>query len=215
MTRRLWLVTLLLVAAWAIRSRLVEPVKSPYDGGLAHFPAVVGPWIGRDISLDPEVLSQLRMDDYLNRYYRGQNGQIGLYVAYYASQKEGDAVHSPLNCLPGNGWQPVTTERINLDLGTGGAGAETINKVIVVKGIDQQLVLYWYQTLGRVVASEYLSKALLVKDAFRSGRTDIALVRIVAPIDSQNPDGSAAAMLMARPFAEYVLPEVRKRLFRS
>jgi EpsI family protein len=214
MMRRAWIITLLLVAAWSVRTALIARHPVSYDRSLSTFPNVVGNWTGHDVRLDPEILSQIRVDDYLNRYYRSDVGVMGLYVAYYASQKEGDAVHSPMNCLPGSGWQPVTTERIALDAPAGDP-ADTVNKVVVVKGLDQQLVLYWYQTLDRVVASEYVSKAFLVRDAFRSGRTDIALVRIVAPINSQRPDGVAMALSVARPFAERVLPEIRRRLFRS
>jgi EpsI family protein len=88
-----------------------------------------------------------------------------------------------------------------------------INKVVVAKGLEQQLVLYWYQSLNRVTASEYWSKAYLVGDAFRSGRTDIAMVRIVIPIDIRDPQGESAAFAEALPFARAVLPAIQHQLF--
>ena len=215
MTRRALAITALLLATWLVRTRLVAPHPVDYDGSLSTFPSVVGSWTGHDVRLEADILSQIRVDDYLNRYYRSGDGLMGLYVAYYASQKPGDAVHSPLNCLPGSGWQPIDAQRVGLDAAAGTRSVGTINQVVVAKGLDQQLVLYWYQTVDRVVASEYLSKAFLVRDAFGSGRTDIALVRIVAPINSQRPDAVATALSLARPFAERVLPEIRQRLFRS
>ena len=72
-----------------------------------------------------------------------------------------------------------------------------------------------YQTLNRVTASEYSRKFFLVADAFRTGRTDVALVRVIAPVDGRDPAGESKAMAEARPFAARVLPDVRKRLFRG
>jgi len=95
------------------------------------------------------------------------------------------------------------------------SASNTINKLIVQKGVDQMLVLYWYQTLNRVTASEYSRKLFLVADAFRTGRTDVALVRVIAPVDGRDPAGESKAMDQARPFAARVLPDVRKRLFRG
>jgi hypothetical protein len=70
------------------------------------------------------------------------------------------------------------------------------------------------QTLNRVTASEY-AKDFLVADAFQTGRTDVALVRVISPIDRRDPVGEMKAMEQARPFAAQILPDVRKRLFQS
>jgi EpsI family protein len=117
-----------------------------------------------------------------------------------------------MNCLPGAGWAPMKTDTIEVG-GPSGRGAQTINKLLVEKGIDRMLVLYWYQTENRVTGSEYWRKIFLVKDAFESGRTDVALVRIIAPIDSGDLDGEARALRLTRPFAERVLPVVQRQLF--
>jgi hypothetical protein len=37
-----------------------------------------------------------------------------------------------------------------------------INQVVIQKGLDNQLVLYWYQDRGRIVTSEYWAKIYLV-----------------------------------------------------
>ncbi len=57
-----------------------------------------------------------------------------------------------------------------------------VNRYIIQKGLDRQLVLYWYQAHGRVVASEYWGKFYLIADAVRLNRTDAALVRVIVPI---------------------------------
>ena len=128
------------------------------------------------------------VDDYVSRIYGiGQQIPIGLYVGYYGSQRTGDTIHSPKNCLPGAGWEPVRAGYLTISP-PGGAPIE-VNEYLVAKGADKRLVLYWYQGRGRVIASEYAGKVWMVVDAIRLHRTDGALVRLVTPVD----DGEANA----------------------
>ena len=94
---------------------------------------------------------------------------VGLYAGYYRSQRQGDTIHSPQNCLPGAGWRPVSSATINL---TSPGGSVPVNQYVIQKGLDQQVVLYWYQGRGRVVANEYANKALLMWDAATLQRTN-------------------------------------------
>jgi EpsI family protein len=61
----------------------------------------------------------------------------------------------------------------------------TANRVVIQKGLDRQLVIYWYQSHGRTLASEYASKAYLVLDSIRLHRSDAALVRVVTAADAE------------------------------
>ena len=56
-----------------------------------------------------------------------------------------------------------------------------VNRYVVQKGLDRQLILYWYQSHGRVVANEYRSKIFMVYDAARLNRSDAALIRVTSP----------------------------------
>lgn len=210
MTLRVSLVVVLLLAAASGRTWLV-PSPSPIRAeSLASFPQAIGEWRGHDSPLDPAVVQVTAVDDYLNRYYRSSSGVVGLYIGYYKSQVEGESLHSPLNCLPGTGWQPVDSGTLILP-GTGSAHA--INKLVVEKGLDRLVVLYWYQTERRVTASEYSRKLFLVADALSRQRTDVALVRVAAPIENASATATNVAVARATPFAEHVLPEVQKHLF--
>ena len=120
---------------------------------------LLGEWQGRDISLSSDVVQQVGASDYLNRYYTAGDNIASLYIGYYRTQQQGAAIHSPMNCLPGAGWLPRTTERIRIDADAA-TSAQLVNKVVIVKGLDQQLVLYWYQTSDRITASEYLEQGV-------------------------------------------------------
>lgn len=216
-TTRLWLLAAMFAAAAYARAELRTADVPARARTLRSFPAIVGQWQGVDgPRFDERVLALLGADDYINRVYRSSHGAVSLYVGYYRSQAQGDSIHSPLNCLPGAGWEPVEKSRVTLtipdDERDSGARAFVVNQLTVQKGEDKQLVLYWYQTKGRVVASEYWNKFYLVADAFVSRRTDAALVRVIRPID---PDlgGVSAAAEQSSAFASSVLPTVNLWLF--
>jgi len=182
LTLRLACVSGALLITAAIVSAVSGSPQLPGRKRLATLPGALGPWqVVREQVIDPETLNVLRADDYVARLYAGPGGLVDLFVAYYAAQQEGDAIHSPLNCLPGAGWQPLAKARVQLAAGSGRSIAA--NRYIVQKGIDKRLVFYWYQSHGRTVASEYAAKAYMVLDALRTGRSDAALVRVVVPLD--------------------------------
>jgi EpsI family protein len=190
------------------------PMRQP----LADLPIVLGDWKGRvEPDLDPRILEILRADDYATRSYFDASGRrLGLFVAYYSTQRQGATIHSPLNCLPGAGWVPVQLGRQTIDLPAGidGAGhrAIEVNRVVIEKGLDRQLVLYWYQSHGRVVASEYWGKIYTVIDAIRLNRTDAAIVRVTAPVPSREPQDLEPAERAAVAFVQTLFPRLDKHL---
>lgn len=153
---------------------------------LEALPMNLGEWQGRQAPpFDEKTLALLGADDYLTRTYVGTRSVIGLYVGYWGSQRQGDTIHSPLNCLPGSGWEPISRDLLKVQLPGALEAAPpreiSINRYVVQKGLNRALVLYWYQSHGRVVANEYLSRTYLVADAVRLHRTDAALVRVTIP----------------------------------
>lgn len=174
------------------------------------FPMAIGGWHSIvDPPLEEEILAVLGVDDYLSRiYYKPDGTAVGLYMGFYGSQRQGDTIHSPLNCLPGAGWEPVSQGRLTIADADGRGRAITVNRYIVQKGLERQLVLYWYQSHGRVVASEYTSKAYLIHDAIRLNRTDGSMVRVIAPIRPDDTDGGAAAERLAEEFVRVIFPSL-------
>ena len=171
-----------------------------------RFPFELSGWNGFEApAFDDATLRVLHADAYLNRVYEHpDNGPASLFVAYYGSQEHGEAIHSPQNCLPGSGWAPVAHSRIALAID----GADVpLNRYVVERRGERQLVLYWFQGRGRVVASDYMNKVLLFRDALVRGRSDGALARVIVPLgDERQADASARA------FAREVLPRLREWL---
>jgi EpsI family protein len=149
---------------------------------LSGFPGQNGAWrMIREAALDADVREGLRADDYLNRDYAGPGGEVAnLFVAFFKSQRAGQTPHSPKNCLPGAGWVWSVSDIVSIDIA--GRGPIEVNRYIVSKGDEKAVVLYWYQSRERVVASEYRAAAFTAWDALRFNRTDTALVRVVVPV---------------------------------
>ncbi len=148
--------------------------------------------------IEKEVLDVLRADEAITRYYSNGNGYLSLFIAYFKTQRTGQTPHSPKNCLPGGGWTPSESGEVDIVIPEMDRTIR-VNKYLVTKGDNASLVLYWYQSMSRVVASEYWAKIYLVTDAIRHNRTDTALVRVVVPV---GPDGADAALAKGTDFIQ-------------
>ena len=179
----------------------IFPPRQPLDS----FPDQIGPWISTDVSIDKAVLDVLGSGDFLLREYRAQNNDaplVDVFIAYFASQRAGDTIHSPQHCLPGAGWLPMENRRVTLSFP--GHAPFPANRYVVAKGDSRQLVLYWYWAHDRGVASEYWAKFYLVKDAMQMNRSDGALVRITTPM--YPGETAAAAQQRILPFTSALVP---------
>jgi EpsI family protein len=206
-------ITLLCGAAAVVRAN--RPEQAPARVAFETFPVQLGDWTGQQLPpMERNVLKVLGVDDYLNRIYSHPDRSVaGVYIGYYKSQRQGDSIHSPQNCLPGSGWEPL--ERTDLTIPTTTAAGPTnisVNRYLIQKGVDRQLVLYWYQSHGRVVANEYWSKFFLIRDAVRMNRTDAALVRVIVPIASNDEISESRAEKQAVDFVKLLFPQLPQYL---
>ena len=200
-----------LVVAGVAVARADRAERTALRASFSNFPMQLGEWRGSQVApLTPRELEVLGLDDYLLRSYSApQRPWVGLYIGFWQSQRQGSSIHSPQNCLPGAGWEPVAQSILPFpDPRRDGAPPLTVNQYIVQKGLDRMLVLYWYQSHGRIVASEYWSKIYLVTDAVRLDRTDAALVRLTVPISGSGPDSEQRAQRDALAFASVLIPKL-------
>lgn len=155
------------------------PAYKPFD----TFPTQINGWnMTQKGVIEDDVREVLRGDDYISGWYSDSNGRMAdLFVAFFKSQRYGQTPHSPKNCLPGSGWVWTVSDEIPVTV-PGRSEPITVNRYIISKGDAKSVVLYWYQSRDRVVASEYKAKIFVVADALRFNRTDTSLVRVVVPV---------------------------------
>jgi EpsI family protein len=195
-----------------------RPLRQP----LKQFPKTLPGWkaIG-----DPVVpkgdLDVLKADDVLSRLYVRSavpdlsqlspesklhlaQTAANLFLEYFSTQQQGQSPHSPKNCLPGAGWEESESADITLSIPEIAAPI-TINKYVVSMGEQKDVVLYWYQSHGRVVAHEFAAKYYLVTDSMRYHRSDTAMIRVIVPVRGDNV---AAALKDAADLVQAAYPAI-------
>lgn len=172
-------------------------------------PASISGFSGEDIEVSSAEARVAGFSDYLMRVFPvGEGSWVSVYVGYYESQTEGKTIHSPKNCLPGGGWEPLQSTVADVTLKSGETAR--VNRYLLQRDEERALVLYWYQGRGRISHNEYVVKAELLRDAVLRRRTDEALVRIVVPLTSSEEDAFSLAIDFARemiPLVGQALPE--------
>jgi EpsI family protein len=150
---------------------------------LSSFPVEIGQWRGKTERFDKKIYDILGVDDSFLCDYRALDGrQVQLYVGFYQSQREGDLIHSPKNCMPGSGWNITKTSIDEVSIPKTNPGKIKVIKLLLEKGNERMITLYWFQSRGRFIHSEYMQKIYLVLDAIFKHRTDGSFVRLISPI---------------------------------
>jgi EpsI family protein len=164
--------------------------STPLPAPLKDFPTVFGSWSMHDQSqVDADTEAILRADDTMVRDYVSRAGVANLFIAYFKTQRQGQSPHSPKNCLPGSGFQPSESGRIDVSVA---GGSININRYVVSRGDEESVVMYWYQSQGRVIADEFAAKFYLITDSIRHHRSDTSLVRVVVPVTERMPREKAS-----------------------
>jgi EpsI family protein len=215
---RLWLVLLLMAFTALVLHLRGDVDRVPPSRPLSEFPSIIGTRLANDITIDPETLQNLGKGDFLDRLYQMQppppgsaspaamdadaRAPIGVFIGYFPTQRSGQSIHSPQNCLPGAGW---TFESSWITSLTNAAGQKyQVKEYLITDGTSTQEVLYWYQMHGRVIAGDYAAKLYTVADSIRYGRTDAALIRIITPVEPGEDRLQSRARAIR--FAEQIAP---------
>jgi EpsI family protein len=189
--------SLLLLAGQQRTMPLVQP--------LSGLPTQILGLDGKDVVIRPEEQAIAGMSSYILRTFGRTGTEFSVYVGYYEAQNQGKSIHSPKNCLPGAGWEPMAAGTTSVPTAR---GPVTVNRYLLGKGTSTALVYYWYQGRGRIASNEYAVKWDLLRDKALWGRSEEALVRIVVP-----SNGPPAAMdSLATRVAAVLIPEVEARL---
>ena len=174
-------VALLVPVAFASTFMMERVEVAPARAMFVDFPMKLDGWRGTALSLEKQYIDVLRFDDYVLADYRFSDGQpVNLFVAYYLSQRKGQSAHSPQSCLPGGGWEISSIHSLDLPATAGMVRPLPVNRALIQKDNQKQIVLYWFKQRDRIISNEYLVKLFLLWDGVSRGRTDGALVRIAS-----------------------------------
>jgi EpsI family protein len=184
------------------------PLRAPLTG----IPIRIMDYQGRDLPVTAEEQRVAGMNSFVFREYRADSASaFSVYVGYYEQQTQGRTIHSPRNCLPGAGWEPLAVSDREIGLGT---DRVKVRRYVLAKDSKRALVYYWYQGRGRISSNEYKVKWELLRDAALRGRSEEALVRIVLPLEGSEASADSIAAATARvliPAIDRSLPEYPNR----
>ncbi len=208
---RVLIVLALLTATWYILQTTSEVAAIPIKKSLSLFPHQIADFhLSNSFQSSGEVIKMLGVDDYIQyNYIDESNARINLYVGFYKAVGVTGSYHSPKNCLPGGGWGIDTIKKVVLQSGIEGKNNSTVSVMLIRNGSEYQVVLYWYQNRGRIIASEYWEKIYLVLDALFKGRRDGTFVRIMTVAQDGDIKGAEERVKL---FAEQVLPLLEEHL---
>ena len=182
-------VALLVPVAFASTLMVEREEVPPPRAMFVDFPMKLDGWLGTSLTLEKQYIDALRFDDYVLADYRFGGGQpVNLYAAYYRSQRKGQSAHSPQSCLPGGGWEISSINSMDLPASSGMVRSLHVNRALIQKDDQKQIVLYWFKQRDRILSNEYLVKLYLFWDALSRGRTDGALVRIASLVGPGETD---------------------------
>lgn len=185
-----WIPAALLTIGCVLNSTLAArraesvPLRAPVS---TVAPTLLGVAAVED-SVDAAQRRVAGMSSYILRQYSPEGyAPFSVYVGYYDEQHQGKSIHSPKNCLPGGGWEPVESGATTVQTPS---GPVTVNRYRIANNGAEALVYYWYQGRGRVAHDELRVKFELLRDAVLRGRTEEALVRIVVELKGRDVAGA-------------------------
>ena len=143
------------------------------------FPNEIGAWeCSEKVLMDADSEKVLGVTDYLlcNFINREERIFVGVYAGYHQSQarkaggENANLIHPPKHCLPGSGWDIIGAKQLALDIPGMPEYPAVVNRFVVAKGEQRQLVYYWYQSRGRIIASDWKKIVYRFLDRQRRGR---------------------------------------------
>jgi EpsI family protein len=183
-----------------------DKAKVARERTLASFPVSIGGWVGSDQEFPNSILKILLVDEYIMRKFTKGNNSIWLYIGYYNNESKGGP-HSPRHCYPGSGFNPIKNEIISIPVVRTGRDKINPNKYVFARGMEREIVIYWYQARGRVISDEYAEKYYVIRDKIFRKRSDEALIRfsIAATAETEEAQGK-----LLESFVSTVYPEIPK-----
>lgn len=150
--------------------------------------------------LDQGIVSVLDLDDHISAEYEKDGRRVALYVGYYLSSNKVSAAHSPLACIPAQGWTLTAPAGQLLQVGN---NRVKYNSTVATRDQRRELVLYWYQAHDKTETETYKNKINTLFNLIRSEKQDHAFVRVTIPIGES---GLEEARVAGREFISAFYP---------
>jgi len=144
---------------------------------LSRFPREIGEWGAVSVGLDETIESVLNLEDFWSATYaKRSKDPVSVFIGYYADESVAK-LHQPTVCYPGAGWTLGRRTRRRFVASSNPGDLIEMNELIVERGEERQMVLYWFHYPGTTVADPSISKWHRLTGLLR-GRFDRSLVKV-------------------------------------
>lgn len=143
------------VAAWALQPRIMMSEQRSNAGLATLIPVAFGDWkelpqtSGQIVNPQQEAILDEIYSETLSRVYVNSNGAtIMLSLAYGANQSRDLQIHRPEVCYSAQGFQVISTNKVNLTTNSGDIPAM---QLVAKQGQRNESITYWVRIGEKVV----------------------------------------------------------------
>ncbi len=225
-----------LVATFFGTQHLQVALKTNSASSLAveSLPMAFGQWQGREeAELSQAHHNTLKLDRYVRRTYSSNTSQLApeleastrsnpttssnpaevfVYVGYWRHQSSEHqaAKHSPLMCLPANGWKVSPTAEQTLKISPN--LSQPYRQISATLKGEETLFNYWFFSGDRIYTDEGFAIFYIIKEVFLNSRSDGGIVEISTPIRRSASRATALANAQATldEFMREFVPELSR-----
>lgn len=187
LNQRLVILIMMLSVAGLLASFNVQAIPSEKNIKLNEALGTIDGWRHLQATpLDGNIVTALHLDDYLNSTYVRQNSPVALYVGYYQTPEKIGAAHDPLVCFPGQGWSvDILDDSVLTIKNTATARKVSYASMIVSKGVQKELIVYWFQVDSSTSSDTLGQKLNLLKSRIMRKTGENAFVRVSSKIGNE------------------------------
>ncbi len=186
MNRKLLILSVLFLLSCAFvysQNSVPDVHKTPIK---QYFEDIKGYKVIRHVKLEDDVLTLLKLDDYLYTDYQGPNGKVTLYIGYYYTAAKASAAHSPLVCYPSQGWK--IEKQLSDQALDAAPSAIHYNEIITSLNKQKELILYWFQAGPNTNTRVFKNKTNVAYNKLTNKGEQHAFVRVSVPLGSSNQE---------------------------
>ncbi len=152
---------------------------------LSNLPTQIGGWSSVEAEpLNAKSQDILKLDQYVRRLYKNAAGEsVFVYIGYWQKQsgEHQAAKHSPLMCLPANGWKISSPEQRSVPLASGAQSARQLAGIIQDHSV---LFYYWFFSGEETYVDETDALFRIIRETVLKGRSDGGIVELSIDLGS-------------------------------
>ena len=159
------------------------------SGPLREVLSGIDGWVRTEyVPLNPELVKNLQLDDYVNEHFSNGKDIVSVYIGYYFGLEKIGAAHDPMVCFPGQGWELSGIQKGKLSLEANRSSLIEYSSMEASNGTDREWIVYWFQSYDRATPDTLSQKLTSLWQKMLHQREDNAFVRLSISVGNRPPE---------------------------